>query len=226
MGLPLLLCEKKCLRQVCTRVCCRRSTCYILPVATMCSLHTLPVLSSGSTANALQAVTRPMCYTTHYAKCKETDKQFLQCCFLHTSLLTCLSCCLTLLPRCPLLQVLVGSPAAPPPTVKVATYSATTPHPLPPPGAAAVPAAMSLSRLSSAAASGSLPQGVSSSSTQLRAAVAGSAVAAPGPPHAAAAVAAALMSKVVPDQCLLLASRPQDIAAELALQLEYTAGAN
>jgi hypothetical protein len=39
-----------------------------------------------------------------------------------------------------------------------------------------------------------------------------------------AAAAAAAVPKVVPEQCLLLASRPLDVAAELALQLEYTAG--
>jgi hypothetical protein len=41
----------------------------------------------------------------------------------------------------------------------------------------------------------------------------------PGVPTAAAAAA-----KALPEPCLLLASRPLDVAAELVLQLEYTAG--
>jgi hypothetical protein len=48
--------------------------------------------------------------------------------------------------------------------------------------------------------------------------------AAAGFPAAAAAAAAAVVPKVAPEPCLLLASRPLDAAAELALQLEYTAG--
>jgi hypothetical protein len=59
-----------------------------------------------------------------------------------------------------------------------------------------------------------LPAGGSSSSSSSEAAAAVAA-------GTAAAIAAA---KVCPEPCLLLSSRPRDICAELALQLEYTAG--
>jgi hypothetical protein len=39
------------------------------------------------------------------------------------------------------------------------------------------------------------------------------------------AAAAAAASKVVPEPCVLLASRAQEATADLLLQLEYTAGA-